>query len=365
MSTSNIERSRTTYTNPVYEGYFADPFVWRHGGQYYAVGTGPTEIAGQVDEVGQERVFPVLGSSDLATWRYLTRALARPAPALGDSYWAPEVAEHQGTFYLYYSVGHEDRHHQLRVATSRHPAGPYEDVGEPLLDPRVTPFAIDPHPFRDDDGQWYLFYARDFLDGDSAAAPGAVRAGTALVVRRLHQMIRLDPAEGETVILRARHDWQRFLADRSMSMYGHARTFDWHTLEGPCVRKHKGRYYCFYSGGHWKSDSYGVDYGVADQVLGPYTDEGSAAGPRVLRSVDGRALGPGHNSFFLGPDGVTTYLAYHAWDVDMTARRMCIDRLIWTPAGPRCEGPTFTPQVVADPDPDPARRRSRQEEWER
>jgi len=28
----------------------------------------------------------------------------------------------------------------------------------------------------------------------------------------------------------------------------HGRVWDWHTLEGPFVRKHDGRYYCFYSG---------------------------------------------------------------------------------------------------------------------
>src|SRR3712207_6961952 len=51
----------------------------------------------------------------------------------------------------------------------------------------------------------------------------------------------------------------RSLADRPM--YGEI--YDWHTLEGPCVRKHENRYYCFYSGGRWETDSYGVDYGVA------------------------------------------------------------------------------------------------------
>jgi len=47
----------------------------------------------------------------------------------------------------------------------RSPLGPYQDVG-PLLDPSDCPFAIDPHPFRDEDGQWYLF-ARDFLDSEA------------------------------------------------------------------------------------------------------------------------------------------------------------------------------------------------------
>jgi hypothetical protein len=35
---------------------------------------------------------------------------------------------------------------------------------------------------------------------------------------------------------------------------------------------------------------------------------------------------------------------YHAWNAAMTARELCIDPLAWTAAGPRCLGPTYTPQ---------------------
>lgn len=322
-----------TYTNPVYNGYFADPFVWKHQGVYYAIGTGPAEAAGQVEEIGKNLVFPLLRSDDLVNWQFTGNALLRPDPALGDNFWAPEVAYCDGTFYLYYSVGHEDKRHQLRVATSSDPLGPYQDVGVSLLDPEICAFAIDPHPFRDLDGQWYLFYARDFLDSENG-----VRPGTALMVARLETMTKL--ADPGNVVLRARSDWQRFLANRPM--YGGI--YDWHTLEGACVRKHEGRYYCFYSGGRWETDSYGVDYGVADRVMGPYSDAGNEAGPRVLRSVPGYVLGPGHNSIAFGLDDRTEYIIYHAWDTDMQARRMCIDPLIWTPSGPRCNGPTWTPQ---------------------
>ena len=66
-----------TYTNPVYEGYFADPFVWEYQGVYYAIGTGAAEAQGQVDEIAQAsgvdstnklRVFPLLRSLDFLNW---------------------------------------------------------------------------------------------------------------------------------------------------------------------------------------------------------------------------------------------------------------------------------------------------------
>lgn len=332
--TPEAVRELGTYTNPVYPGYFADPFVWQYQGVYYAIGTGAAEAAGEVDEIAKRRVFPLLISYDFLNWEGAGNALLRPDPALGDNFWAPEVAYCNGTFYLYYSVGHEDKNHQLRVATSDRPLGPYQDIGESLIDLEECPFAIDPHPFCDDDGQWYLFYARDFLDTQSGA-----RVGTALMVDRLQEMTKL--AGVGKVVLRARSDWQRFLVDRPM--YGGI--YDWHTLEGPCVRKYAGRYYCFYSGGRWETENYGVDYGVADSVMGSYFDVGNEAGPRVLRSVRDRVLGPGHNSIVLAPDGQTEYIVYHAWDTSRSARRMCLDKLIWTPDGPRCDGPTWMPQA--------------------
>ena len=84
-----------------------------------------------------------------------------------------------------------------------------------------------------------------------------------------------------------------------------------------------------------------MDYGVADHVMGPYSDAGNEQGPRVLRTVPGHIIGPGHNSIALGPDDETEYFIYHAWDPEMKARRMFIDKLSWSAAGPRCEGPTF------------------------
>ena len=293
---------------------------------YYAIGTGELEASGQT--VG--KVFPVLQSIDFFQWSFASSAMVRPDSRLGDNFWAPAVVHAQDKFYLYYSVGQGDKNHQLRVATSDSPQGPYNDVGKSLLDPKVCSFAIDPHPFQDADGHWYLFYARDFLDSSNS-----VRPGTALMVARMNNMTELEN-EGRTV-LRARSNWQRFKSNRLM--YG--RNWDWHTLEGSCVCKHNGRYYCFYSGGCWQNDSYGVDYGVADNVMGPYSDAGNERGPRVLQTVPNHVIGPGHNSIIRGPDGETDYIVYHAWDKQMKLRRMFIDELSWTPDGPKCQGPTY------------------------
>ena len=316
----SIRRPNATYTNPVFDGYFADPFVLSFNGRYYAYGTGGLAENG--------RVIEVLESSDLVTWRSLGSSLETLESHEPLDYWAPEVAFDGERFFMYYSAGVGDKGHQIRVARSDRPEGPFRDEGVVLTG--NDPFTIDPHPFRDQDGQWYLYYARDFLDGD--------RVGTALAVDRLETMTRLWGRP--RTVLRASQDWQLYA--RARAMYGG--THNWYTLEGPFVVRRNGGYYCFYSGGAWPEPNYGVSYAVANHPLGPW-HEPQADGPTVLHTVPGHVIGPGHNSIVVGPNG-EDYIVYHAWDVAKTGRRMCIDRLQWTAEGPHTAGPSFTPQAV-------------------
>jgi len=314
---------RLTYRNPVWHGELADPFVLKWQGVYYAYGTSSFTH----DHLQGNRVFPVLQSPDLVNWNYIGHAL-EPLDRLVDGvYWAPEVAVYHGKFYMYYSAGDRvnDETHRLHVAVADQPAGPFRTVN-PLLPEEG--FTIDAHPFRDPkDGQWYLFFARDFFDE---------RVGTGVAAVRLADSMT-ETVGPVTTILRASADWQIFARDRHI--YGQVWPA-WHTLEGPFVVMRDGLYYCFYSGGAWHSLDYGVSYGVAETVLGPYQDEWSRSGPSVLRAVPDKVLGPGHNSVVTGPDHWTEFIVYHAWDSARTARRMCIDRLLWDAEGPYCDGPT-------------------------
>jgi arabinan endo-1,5-alpha-L-arabinosidase len=325
--------SQPQYTNPVHAGSMPDPSVIRHDGFYYAFGTTGAE------RTPDGRIFTVLRSKDLMNWEPLGGALVPPSDNKAALYWAPDVAAANGKFYLYYSMGGlEPEKFELRVGISSKPEGPYIDSGEKLTDCDNNRFTIDAYPFQDDDGQWYLYYARNFTDSIPGAPGEAMHPGTAIVVAPLVGMTRLG-AECK-VVVRARYDWTLYEANRRMDVYG--QTFNWHTIEGPCVVKHNGKYYCFYSGSNWQSERYGVDYVVADSPMGPFRDQGSR--PRVLSGVPGKVRGPGHHSIAASPDGNSLYLVYHAWDAGMKERQLAIDKLVWTPEGPRCEGPTYTPQ---------------------
>src|SRR4051794_9419090 len=255
-----------TFTNPVAEGYFADPFVLRQDDRWYAYGTGPSGGAA-VAERG--RVFEIRRSTDLVDWETLGYALRTPDlpeprdPSEHREFWAPELAWIDGRLYLYYSTGIRDRDHHIRVAVADAPDGLFEDLGVDLT-PRER-FAIDADPFRDDDGQWYLYYARDLLDG--------ARVGTSIAVDRL---VAPDRLGGDPVaVLPPSAAWQ--LYQRARPMYG--QVYDWHTLEGPFVRKRLGRYWMLFSGGAWTNDSYAVAWAVADSPLRPFTEPAAGRAP--------------------------------------------------------------------------------------
>lgn len=295
---------------PAYDGYFADPFVLRVGDHYYAYGTGAF-----VDG----RAFEVLASADLRSWHRVGGALEPLAVPDGDQldYWAPEVAEHGGRFFLYYSAGRGDVGHRVRVAVAEAPAGPFRDQGHELTPDEL--FAIDASPFRDDDGRWYLYYAHDVLDAE--------RVGTMLAADELVDMTSLG-GEART-ILRPRADWQIYARDRPM--YG--QRYDWHTLEGPFVVKRQGRYWLFFSTGSWQADGYAMSYAVADAPLGPFTEPGGDR-PSLLARGRGDSRGPGHCSVVMGPDD-HDYLVYHAWGAGAAKRQMYVEPLTWSPDGPQ------------------------------
>ena len=320
MSSLPLSELPTEFSNPVCATYLADPYCFRHGDTYYAGGTGGTEAN---PSLPQGRVIPMVRSKDLQHWEEVGSVLEPPPQERGGSFWAPEVAYKDGVFYLYYHASGNGQGFRVRVATSRIPEGPYIDTGQPMTDVRSNPFAIDSDAFRDDDGQWYLFYATDFYDSDATTF-----RGTALVVDRLESMTEL--AGRPQVVMRAHWQWQIYERDRLMG----GKAADWYTLEGPCVVKRDGKYYCFYSGGNYQNDTYGVDYLVADQVTGPWREAGGFRGPQIMRSVPGKVIGPGHNSIVSSPDGRRDYIVYHAWNAAMTARQMWVDPLIWTPEGP-------------------------------
>ena len=115
-----------------------DPFIMLYEGTYYAYGT-------HADD-GIE----VYTSDDLQTWKYKGMALQKKDVWADRWFWAPEVYEVNGKFYMYYSA---DEH--ICVATADSPAGPFtQSKKEPQI---ADEKCIDNSLFIDDDAHLISF----------------------------------------------------------------------------------------------------------------------------------------------------------------------------------------------------------------
>lgn len=310
-----------TYENPLWDGYLADPQVFKSGDTWYAIGTGLAE---------KGRRFPMLRSKNFTDWEHIGGALEPLDDPKTDAYWAPEIAENDGKFYLYYAADMK-----MRVAVSDKPGGPYKDTGK-LMFPDLE-FSIDGHPFKDPvSGDWYLFFAKDFFDKKPGTALAMVKLGDDMIT----------PVGKPSTVMRAFAEWQVYERDRDL----YDRHFKaWYTVEGPFVVYKDQRYHCFYSGGNWQTPGYGVGCAVSETITGPYVDKNSPYGAGVIQTIPGKLIGPGHNSVILGPDGKTWFNVYHSWNPERSRRQICMDPIVWTDEGPKTRQPARGKKAVTIP----------------
>jgi GH43 family beta-xylosidase len=299
------------YQNPL-GPQIPDPFILKAAdGLYYAYGT---------------TGFRVWSSSDLVRWQPEGVAFPIADRSWGiRDFWAPEVVEYSGRYYMYYSAERASGGKRIGVAISNKPTGPFSDAGmEPLFDPGYP--TIDAHVFIDDDGRKYLYYAKDQVQNSGRYE------SRIYVVELADNMIEV---KGEPILcIKPDQPWEMASGPNRL----------WN--EGPTVFKRNDLYYLMYSANYFDSRDYAIGYATSSSPLGPFIK--SEQNP-IVKAIDGLVSGPGHNSTF-SPDGKSLYIAYHSHmnvAAGSGARRMNIDRI-----GVRADGtlyvngPTVTPQLL-------------------
>lgn len=189
--------------------------------------------------------------------------------------WAPDAAERDGRYFLYFPARDKDGIFRIGVAVSDSPAGPFTADPEPI----AGTFSIDPCSFVDPDtGAAYLYFGGiwggqlqcwqgDAFDKNVRPEPtGSVPALGPRVAKLSDDMHALAGPVTELVILDA--EGNPLQAD------DHDRRF----FEGAWVHKHNGVYYLSYSTG----DTHYLVYATSDSPLGPFTYQG-----RILEPVLG------------------------------------------------------------------------------
>ena len=318
------------YVNPVIDADFPDPSVIHaDDGYYYGYAT-------QTERDGEWINIQVARSLDLVNWEHLGDALPVKPDWARDTqdFWAPSVIFDGDTYYMYYSatpdVCHEpEKGHCLAIATSRSPAGPFTDMGMPLLLGMGFEF-IDPMAFDDPvSGKRLLYWGSGFLP---------------IKVQELAQDRMSFVAGSEPIDL----VWPN----------GKKGGFP-RLVEAAWVTRHDDFYYLFYSGDNCcgPDAEYGVMVARSESPTGPFETLEQARGvPHSLMLFKSeRWLAPGHNTIVTDKAG-DVWIIYHAIDVnrprqtqddEINSRRvLLIDKIEWKDGWPHVGTPSEEPRAA-------------------
>jgi beta-xylosidase len=229
-----------------------------------------------------------------------------------------------GTYVIYFTAQDNASGRQcLGRGTSTTPAGPFTATeSKPFICQTNIGGDIDPSPFRDSDGTYYLYWKNDgnccgfdtYLWAQRMAPDGMTMLGSP--VRLTHE---IKSWEGEVV-------------------------------EAPTMWKHDGKYNLFFSGNGYGSLFYAVGYATCKGPLGPCTQ---APENPILQSKCS-AAGPGGQTIVTDADG-QDWMLYAAWPADAVndpsgpGRELWMDRLDWKNDKPVVEGPTCTKEPAPAP----------------
>ena len=345
------ETKTSTVTNPI-PLKLGDPFLLHASdGRYYMYGT----------SLGDG--FEAFVSDDLVRWDSCGQVYKGAGETQWnvDCFWAPEVYERDGKYYLFFSANYrenptnEGENFKIGVAVSDSPAGPFTDLYDrPIFNPPYP--IIDANVYFDDEqGKCYLYFSRCCYKHavESEIADSLRQAGSFQEIEESWVYgVELKPdfsdVIGEPVLLLAP---PTTLADRQSEWESRSATHGevnrrW--TEGSFLFRQDNTYYIMYSANSYQGQYYAVGYATATSPLGPFT---KAENNPVLQenvSRGGKVMGTGHNMVLTMPDG-NRYCVYHGRMSDKPEERVVlIDKLNIDEEGVlTVNGPTTDAQEIA------------------
>ena len=271
-----------TSQNPVIKHPFtADPSIhqWSDG-KFYIYGSHDKDIPG----IWDMEDYHVFSSDNLATWIDNGVALKSSQTTWNGPFWAPDAAEKNGHFYLYFPQGDH-----IGVAESTSPVGPFLNPKSIYKKPEGYPQAYDPAIFSYKGKNYLIISERKSLD--TPFYPAIFTLKENMVEIESNSKVELS------------------LGDK------------FH--EGPFVFERNGKIYII--GGGYAS----LRYWMADDISGPYEYKGDFFSGNDTFTISKTAHGS-----VIEVQG-KYYLAYH-YDVfpgGPYQRTTCIDYLNFNPDG--------------------------------
>ena len=208
-------------------------------------------------------------------------------PWAGRQMWAPDAAEKDGKYFLYFPVKDKQDVFRIGVAVGDNPAGPFKAQPEAIK----NSFSMDPAVFKDTDGKYYMYFggiwggqlqrwkSGEYKADDDSQPPNDEPALLPFVARMADDM--LEFAEKPKAVKIVDENGKLLLSS------DHDRRF----FEASWVHKYKGNYYFSYSTG----DTHFIAYAMGKSPYGPFTYKGKILEPVLgwtnhhsITEVDGK-----------------------------------------------------------------------------
>lgn len=193
--------------------------------------------------------------------------------------WAPDAAEKDGTYYLFFPAKGYDGIFRIGVATSTSPVGPFTPQPEAIK----NSFSIDPAVFKDNDGSYYMYFGgiwggqlqrwrtgifnAEQPESPFAFLPGINEPALCPKVAKLTKNLLGFAEDPKDLVILDENDQPLLQGDADRRFF-----------EASWMHTYNGKYYFSYSTG----DTHFLCYAIGDNPYGPFRYAG-----RILEPVVG------------------------------------------------------------------------------
>ncbi|WP_209330288.1 glycoside hydrolase family 43 protein [Lunatimonas salinarum] len=279
---SETESTSKIFAHPplVTEQFTADPSAHVFEGKIYIYPSHDIDAGIPTDDLGSHfamrdyRVYS-LEKPGAEVIDHGTVLSVEDVPWASSQLWAPDAAEKDGSYYLYFPAKDETGIFKIGVAVGDNPAGPFTAEGNPI----PGTYSIDPSVFKDKDGAYYLYWGgiwggqlqkyrnnqfNPVGDGPTDGLPADDEPALSPIVAKLSDNMKELAEEPKEVLI--------VDASGSPILNGdNARRF----FEAAWIHEYDGRYYLSYSTG----DTHFIAYAIGDSPYGPFTYQGNILAP--------------------------------------------------------------------------------------
>jgi hypothetical protein len=278
------ELNRKAISQPLVKHiYTADPSAHVFNGKIYIYPSHDIESNTPFDDLGSHFAmedYHVI-SMDTPESEAVDHGVAlhvKDVPWADKQMWAPDATEKNGTYYLFFPAKDHEGIFRIGVAKSNSPVGPFIPQPEAI----IGSFSIDPAVFKDDDGEYYMYFGgiwggqlqrwrtgkfKAEGEGPLVHLPADEEPALCAKVARLtSDLLQFDKAPRDVII--TDENGQPLLSGDT----------DRRFFEASWMHKYNNKYYFSYSTG----DTHFICYAIGENPYGPFKYAG-----RILEPVIG------------------------------------------------------------------------------